>query len=181
MVAAETEEHVGAPHHRSDEAAERCQGVEYNVSYVYHSMFAYFDRDNIALKGFAKFFKNSRVEERQHAEMFMDYQNKRGGKAVLQSMLVPIAEYGHPEKGDALYSMELALSLEKLNNEKFLNLHKMANEAHDMHQADFIETEFLTEQVKKLPEYVAQLSRVGNGHGAWHFDMMLNNQLMAAR
>lgn len=28
--------------------------VEYNVSYVYHAMFAYFDRDNVALKGFAK-------------------------------------------------------------------------------------------------------------------------------
>jgi len=28
--------------------------VEYNVSYVYHAMFAYFDRDNIALKGLAK-------------------------------------------------------------------------------------------------------------------------------
>ena len=28
--------------------------VEYNVSYVYHSMFAYFDRDNVALKGLAK-------------------------------------------------------------------------------------------------------------------------------
>lgn len=28
--------------------------VEYNVSYVYHSLFAYFDRDNIALKGLAK-------------------------------------------------------------------------------------------------------------------------------
>jgi len=28
--------------------------VEYNVSYVYHSMYAYFDRDNVALKGLAK-------------------------------------------------------------------------------------------------------------------------------
>lgn len=28
--------------------------VEYNVSYVYHAMHAYFDRDNIALKGLAK-------------------------------------------------------------------------------------------------------------------------------
>lgn len=28
--------------------------VEYNVSYVYHAMYAYFDRDNIALKGLAK-------------------------------------------------------------------------------------------------------------------------------
>ncbi|XP_035845196.1 ferritin-1, chloroplastic-like [Helianthus annuus] len=30
--------------------------VEYNVSYVYHVMYAYFDRDNVALKGLAKFF-----------------------------------------------------------------------------------------------------------------------------
>lgn len=28
--------------------------VEYNVSYVYHALFAYFDRDNVALKGLAK-------------------------------------------------------------------------------------------------------------------------------
>ncbi len=28
--------------------------VEYNVSYVYHAMFAYFDRDNVAMKGLAK-------------------------------------------------------------------------------------------------------------------------------
>ncbi|XVE52449.1 hypothetical protein DITRI_Ditri02bG0123000 [Diplodiscus trichospermus] len=28
--------------------------VEYNVSYVYHAMVAYFDRDNVALKGLAK-------------------------------------------------------------------------------------------------------------------------------
>ena len=28
--------------------------VEYTVSYVYHAMFAYFDRDNVALKGLAK-------------------------------------------------------------------------------------------------------------------------------
>ncbi|OMO97070.1 Ferritin [Corchorus olitorius] len=28
--------------------------VEYNVSYVYHSLCAYFDRDNVALKSLAK-------------------------------------------------------------------------------------------------------------------------------
>jgi hypothetical protein len=30
--------------------------VEYTASYAYHSLFAYFDRDTVALKGFAKFF-----------------------------------------------------------------------------------------------------------------------------
>ncbi|PWA77033.1 ferritin-2 protein [Artemisia annua] len=48
--------------------------VEYNVSYVYHAMYAYFDRDNVALKGLAKFFKESSEEEREHAEKFMEYQ-----------------------------------------------------------------------------------------------------------
>lgn len=30
------------------------RSVEYNVSYAYHAMYAYFDRDNVALKGLAK-------------------------------------------------------------------------------------------------------------------------------
>ena len=31
--------------------------VEYNVSYIYHALFAFFDRDNVGLPGFAKYFK----------------------------------------------------------------------------------------------------------------------------
>lgn len=31
-----------------------CFSVEYCVSYVYHALYAYFDRDNVALKGLAK-------------------------------------------------------------------------------------------------------------------------------
>lgn len=34
-----------------------CCSIEYNVSYVYHALYAYFDRDNVALPGFAAFFK----------------------------------------------------------------------------------------------------------------------------
>ncbi|KAI3470919.1 hypothetical protein Pfo_027582 [Paulownia fortunei] len=159
--------------------------VEYNVSYVYHAMFAYFDRDNVALKGLAngfivcfyyRFFKESSEEEREHAEKLMEYQNKRGGKVKLQSILMPLSEFEHAEKGDALYAMELALSLEKLTNEKLLNLHAVASRNNDVQLTDFIESEFLAEQVesiKKISQYVAQLRRVGNGHGVWHFDQML--------
>ncbi|TXG63830.1 hypothetical protein EZV62_010824 [Acer yangbiense] len=57
--------------------------VEYNVSYVYHALFTYFDRDNVALKGLAKFFKESSLEEREHAEKLMEYQNKRGRKVKI--------------------------------------------------------------------------------------------------
>ncbi|KAE9618178.1 hypothetical protein Lal_00041865 [Lupinus albus] len=150
--------------------------VEYNVSYVYHSLFAYFDRDNIALKGFAKFFKESSEEEREHAEKLMKYQNIRGGKVVLHPIKNVPSEFEHEEKGDALYAMELALSLEKLTNEKLLNVHNVADRNNDPQLADFIESEFLAEQVesiKKISEYVAQLRRVGKGHGVWHFDQSL--------
>ncbi|KAL0724834.1 hypothetical protein Bca4012_039433 [Brassica carinata] len=188
--------------------------VEYNVSYVYHALYAYFDRDNVALKGLAKFFKDSSVEERDHAEMLMEYQNKRGGRVKLQPMVMPQSEFDHAEKGDALYvvrvdinisfgkvvtfhqkripfwwknnndddvlcfveAMELALSLEKLVNEKLLNLHSVASKNDDVQLADFIESEFLNEQVeaiKKISEYVSQLRRLGKGHGTWHFDQEL--------
>ncbi|CAN1172905.1 Ferritin-2, chloroplastic [Linum perenne] len=142
--------------------------VEYNVSYVYHAMYAYFDRDNVALKGLAKFFKESSEEERGHAEKLMEYQNKRGGKVKLQSIVSPLSEFDHAEKGDALYAMELALSLEKLTNEKLLNLHSVADRNKDVQLTDFVEGEFLAEQVdaiKMISEYVAQLRRVGKGHG----------------
>jgi len=150
--------------------------VEYNVSYVYHSLFAYFDRDNIALKGLAKFFKESSDEERDHAEKLMKYQNIRGGRVVLHPIVSPLSEFAHAEKGDALYAMELALSLEKLVNEKLLNLHSVADRNNDPQLADFIESEFLNEQVesiKKISEFVTQLRLVGKGHGLWHFDQHL--------
>ncbi|KFK24662.1 hypothetical protein AALP_AA8G008800 [Arabis alpina] len=150
--------------------------VEYNVSYVYHSMYAYFDRDNVALKGMAKFFKESSDEEREHAEKFMEYQNKRGGRVKLHPIVSPISEFEHGEKGDALYAMELALSLEKLTNEKLLNLHSVASENNDPQLVDFVESEFLGEQIeaiKKISDFITQLRMVGKGHGVWHFDQRL--------
>ncbi|XP_074264559.1 ferritin, chloroplastic-like [Silene latifolia] len=152
--------------------------VEYSASYVYHSLFAYFDRDNVALKGFAKFFKESSEEEREHAEKLMKYQNMRGGRVKLFSILMPPSDFEHAEKGDALYAMELALSLEKLVNEKLLNLHSVAEKNNDPQLQEFIEGEFLAEQVdsiKKIADYVTQLRMVGKGHGVWHFDRMLLN------
>ncbi|KAK9291296.1 hypothetical protein L1049_009486 [Liquidambar formosana] len=142
--------------------------VEYTVSYAYHAMYAYFDRDNVALNGLAKFYKESSEEEREHAEKLMEYQNKRGGRVKLHTILPPPSEFDHAEKGDALYSMELALSLEKLTNEKLLHLHSVADRNNDPQMTEFIEREFLSEQVeaiKKIAGYVAQLRRVGKGHG----------------
>ena len=49
----------------------------------------------------------------------------------------------HRAQGDALYSMELALSLEKLNFIKLRELHRVAASAEDAQLADFIGERFL--------------------------------------
>lgn len=150
--------------------------IEYNVSYIYHALWAYFDRDNVALPGLAKFFKDGSVEEREHAELLMSYQNKRGGRVKLKNILMPEMEFNHAEKGEALYAMELALSLEKLNFQKLRELHAVAAKHEDASMSDFIEGDLLAEQVesvKKVSEYVAQLRRVGKGLGVFQFDKQL--------
>ncbi|KAG1668323.1 hypothetical protein FOA52_011220 [Chlamydomonas sp. UWO 241] len=150
--------------------------IEYNVSYIYHALFAYFDRDNVALPGLAKFFKDGSLEERSHAEMLMEYQNQRGGRVVLKNILMPEMEFNHAEKGEALYAMELALSLEKLNFAKLRELHAVAAKHEDAPMTDFVEGGLLAEQVeavKKVSEYVSQLRRVGKGLGVFQFDRSL--------
>jgi Ferritin-like domain len=48
--------------------------IEYNMSYVYHAMSSYFQRDNVALANIALFFRASSLEELTHAQKLMNYQ-----------------------------------------------------------------------------------------------------------
>jgi hypothetical protein len=86
-------------------------------------------------------------------------------------------------KGDALYAMELSLSLEKLNFQKLRQLHAVAAAAEDAQMCDFVEGQLLEEQaraVKEVSEYVAQLRRVGKGLGVFEFDRWLSEKKEAA-
>lgn len=58
--------------------------IEYNISYVYHAIHCYFDRDGISLPGLAAHFLQESVAEREHAQKLIKYLNKRGGKVVLK-------------------------------------------------------------------------------------------------
>jgi ferritin heavy chain len=68
--------------------------------------------------------------------------------------------------------MELALSLERLNYEKLLQLWEMMERHADAQASHFIEymLEDQAKDVKEAADYVTQLRRVGKGHGLWHFD-----------
>lgn len=50
------------------------RSVEYNMSYAYHAISSYFNRDNVALPGFVSYFRDASIEERDHAQQLMDFQ-----------------------------------------------------------------------------------------------------------
>lgn len=76
--------------------------VELNMSYIYHSMSCYFDRDSVALPGIAKFFRQESLEERTHAQKLMDFLNTRGGRVKFLPIIAPESEFDNEERGDAL-------------------------------------------------------------------------------
>lgn len=44
------------------------------MSYAYHAVSSYFNRDNVALPGFVTYFRNASLDERSHAQKLMDFQ-----------------------------------------------------------------------------------------------------------
>merc|ERR1711872_804805 len=68
--------------------------MELYASYVYLSMSAYFARDDIALMGFSKRFRDASNEEKEHAESLIDYQNMRGGRVVFREIAKPTCDNG---------------------------------------------------------------------------------------
>ena len=89
----------------------------------------YFDRDDVALPGFSKFFKKSAHEELEHAEKLMKFQNQRGGRIILANIQRP----ENDKWGTGLEAMEVAITLEKRVNQALLDLHKIATK-HDDYQ-----------------------------------------------
>jgi len=151
--------------------------LELYASYVYQGMAFFFDRDDVALKGFHKFFADSSKEEREHAELLMKYQNQRGGRIVLADIKAPEkTEWGARGGSSALEAVEAALMLEKSVNQSLLELHALADGHKDPQMADFIESHFLTEQVesiKELSDLVTRIKRNGPGLGEFMIDKEL--------
>ncbi|KAL1915036.1 uncharacterized protein VTP21DRAFT_7741 [Calcarisporiella thermophila] len=153
----------------SEEGINQQITAELQASQVYLSMSAWCGHVNQALPGLEKFFRKSAEEEREHAQKLIDYQNRRGGKVILQTLQAPDSDWK-----SAKNCVEAALQLEKDVNKSLLNLHKIADENGDPQMCDFIESNYLEEQVeaiKKLADMVTQLNRVGaDGLGLYIWD-----------
>merc|ERR1711918_206407 len=96
--------------------------MELYASYAYQAAARHFERDDVALFGFAKFFQHQSDEEREHAEKFQKYLNLRGGRLKLKDVKAPPTFH---ESG--LSAMEMALQLERDVNESLLNIHQVAS------------------------------------------------------
>ena len=157
-------------HDESEKAINAQINMELAASYTYRSMAYYFDRDDVALPGFHKFFKKNAEEETEHAEKLMKYLNKRGGRVVLADVKRPTND----EWGNGLSALQTALDLEKRVNQSLLNLHQLAASHNDAHLTDYLEEEFLDEQVdaiKELGDMITKLKRAGpEGLGEYLFD-----------
>merc|ERR1719328_51077 len=119
--------------------------MELYASYVYMAMACYFDRDDVALKGFAKRFADNSTEEREHAQKLISYQNMRGGRVAFQDI-------------------ECQLELEQTVHKALLELHKVADSHGDAQLCDFIEGEYLQEQVtaeKEVGDLLTKMKRTG--------------------
>ncbi|KAL3155190.1 hypothetical protein ABBQ32_013130 [Trebouxia sp. C0010 RCD-2024] len=164
----------------AEQAVNEQINVEYNMSYAYHAVSSYFNRDNVALPGFVTYFRNASLDERSHAQKLMDFQQVRGGQTRLAHITAPQSDFGGDgSKTDALHAMELALSFEKLNFQKLKELQAIAEKNSDAQMSDFVEA-MLQEQaadIKVTADYVAQLRRVSDGHGVWHFDQILQDDM----
>jgi len=156
-------------HEDNEGLVNRQINLELYASYVYMALAHHFDRSDVALKGHHKFFKKMADEENEHAQKFMAYQNKRGGTIVLLDVQKPAQQ----SWGSALEAHEAALQLEKDIYNALLELHAYASKHNDPHLTNYLEEEFLDEQVKSIKEYgehITNLKRVGPGLGEYIFD-----------
>ncbi|KAL5104605.1 Ferritin heavy chain [Taenia crassiceps] len=117
-------------HEECEAGINRQINMELYASYLYLAMSQHFDREDVALPGFRKFFAKASEEEREHA-------------------------------------------IKREVNESLLALCDVAAKNNDSHFSDFLECEYLGEQVnaiKELADYVTNLRRCGPGLGEYIFD-----------
>ncbi|KAM7349419.1 ferritin 3 heavy chain homolog isoform 3-T3 [Cochliomyia hominivorax] len=95
-----------------EKAINRQINLELKACHNYLAMAYHFNRCDVASPGVFKFLNDASHEERKHAEMFMEYMNKRGGTIEIEAIEKP------PDKiATAKDAMLAALHLEKQVNQ----------------------------------------------------------------
>ena len=142
-------------------------------AYLYLSMSAYFERQN--LKGFANWMKVQWQEEITHSVKFFDYVHSRGGQVALK----PIAAVETDWK-NAIEVFEHTLEHEQYVTGLINNLANIAVEEKD-HATNTMLQWFIAEQVEEegnVEQILVQLKMIGdNGYGMLMLDRELATRI----
>ncbi|XP_043081539.1 ferritin, lower subunit-like [Puntigrus tetrazona] len=146
--------------HQNNEAnINKLINLKLTASYVYLSLGMYFDRDDVALPNFSKFFLERSQKERDQVEHLLEYQNKRGGRIVLQT----IAKPSRDDWKGGMDAITFSLDHQKSLNQSLLEIHKAAGENSDPHLCDFLESNFFIDShdtIKTLGDHASTLRRL---------------------
>ena len=104
----------------------------------------------------------------------MKFLNTRGGRVFLKSIPQP----DKAEWGNGLAALQSALALEKDVHQSLLGLHSVGLARSDPNFCDFIESEYLQEQVasiKSIGDLITRCKRAGPGVGEFLIDKELQH------
>lgn len=163
----------------SMEGLNRQVNLELSAFYSYTAMSSHFASTDGAMRGTAAFFRAQATEEMGHANMFMDYIISRGGDLNLSDIRTPnVTSFNN-----VMQAMEHALEMEIHVTDSLLALYEIAESAGDRSMADFLDGNFIAEQVEsmdQLAHYASILERFnGDPVGEYQFDEALYQDMRA--
>lgn len=144
---------------------------EFHSAYIYLSMSAYFEAEN--LPGAAHWMRHQAEEEQEHAMKIFDFIHDRGGRVTLQAIDAPPATFASP-----LAVFEAAYAHEQKVTKSIHDLYALAVKEGDYPTHVMLQW-FIDEQVeeeKNASAIVAQLHMVGDSPAAL---FMIDRQLAA--
>ncbi|MCL6641738.1 MAG: ferritin [Candidatus Bipolaricaulota bacterium] len=145
---------------------------ELESAYVYLSMCAYFEAQN--LRGMAHWMRLQAQEEIKHAMKIFDFVNDRGGRVELGPIAKPPVEFRSP-----LDAFQKALAHEQKITKCINDLYDLADDEDD-YPTEVMLQWFIDEQVeeeKSASEVVEQLKLVGeSGAGLMILDQKLGQR-----
>ncbi|MFH0817103.1 MAG: ferritin [Candidatus Micrarchaeota archaeon] len=155
-----------------NEAINKQMNREFYSGYLYLSMAAYFEAEN--LRGFAHWMRKQAEEEKKHAMKMFEFVSERGGRVALEAIEKPTTSWKSP-----LAAFEDAYEHEKKVTQMIYDLGDVAAAEKDKATESFLKW-FIDEQVEEedsANEIVQKLKMVGtSGSGLVMLDKDLGKR-----
>ena len=130
---------------------------EYDASYSYLQMSAYFEAEN--LDGFAHWMYLQHLEEQVHGYKLITYLHDRGGKLELESISKPMLDFD-----STIDAFKTALNYEVENTKSINQLYALSTELDDYATKSHLQW-FIDEQVeeeKSIEDIIVTLEKIGD-------------------